>query len=167
MQLPALLSALLLAGSALLEQADAAPQITTFAGTGAKGFSGDGGSAAGAQFNGVFGLTRGPDGALYICDCDNQRVRKVAPDGTISTVAGNGTRGYSGDGGPAVEAALNEPYEVRCDKAGNVFFVERLSAVVRRVDGKMVVRGHGAAGVFRRRRAGGEGADERAAQHRL
>ena len=136
MKLPALLSALILTVSALSEQACAAPQITTFAGTGAKGFSGDGGPAAGAQLNGAFGLARGSDGALYICDCDNQRVRKVAPDGTISTVAGNGTRGYAGDGGPAAEAALNEPYEVRFDKTGNVFFVERLNAVVRRVDAK-------------------------------
>ena len=136
MKIPALLTALLLAGFALLPQTQAAPQLTTFAGTGSKGFSGDGGPAAGAQVNDPFGIARGPDGALYICDCDNQRVRKVEPDGTISTVAGNGTRGYSGDGGPAREAALNEPYEVRFDKMGNVFFVERLSAVVRRVEAK-------------------------------
>ena len=120
----------------LLAVSSAAPALETFAGTGAKGFSGDGGPAARAQVNNPFGIARGPDGALYICDTDNQRVRKIAPDGTISTVAGNGTRGYSGDGGPATGAALNEPYEVRFDKAGNVFFVERLSAVVRRVDAK-------------------------------
>ena len=139
MKLSAIFSVLIFTGSVFLEQADAAPQLTTFAGTGAKGFSGDGGPAANAQVNNPFGLARGPDGALYICDCDNQRVRKVAPDGMISTVAGNGTRGYSGDGGPAKDAALNEPYEVRFDKAGNVFFVERLNALVRRVDAKTPV----------------------------
>src|SRR5947199_9014589 len=106
--------------------ADPPPSISTFAGTGQKGFAGDGGLTAAAQLRGPYGITRGPDGALYICDCDNQLVRRAAPDGTISTVAGNGKRGYSGDGGPATQAELNEPYEVRFDKAGNMFFVERL-----------------------------------------
>jgi len=133
---PVILNAIFLAGLALSQTAEAAPQITTFTGTGVKGFAGDGGPAAQAQVNNPFGIARGPDGALYICDTDNQRVRKVAPEGTISTIAGNGTRGYAGDGGPAVAAALNEPYEVRFDQAGNVFFVERLSATVRRVDAK-------------------------------
>ncbi len=131
MKLPAVFGILL-----LTLVARAAPEMTTCAGTGVKGFSGDGGPAANAQVNNPFGLARGPDGALYICDCDNQRIRKVAADGTISAVAGNGTRGYSGDGGLAKDAALNEPYEVRFDKMGNVFFVERLNAVVRRVDTK-------------------------------
>lgn len=113
-----------------------ASEVTTFAGTGAKGFSGDGGPAAKAQINDPFGLVRGPDGALYFCDTDNQRVRRIALDGTISTVAGNGTKGYSGDGGPALAAALNEPYEVRFDAAGDLYFVERLNHLVRKVDHK-------------------------------
>ena len=125
--------------------------VTTFAGAGTKGFSGDGGPAAAAELNNPFAIARGPDGALYICDTDNQRIRKVAPDGTISTVAGNGTRGYSGDGGPATQAALNEPYEVRWDQGGNMFFVERLNHLVRRVDAKTgvvsTVTGNGQAGV--------------------
>ena len=107
--------------------------ISTFAGTGIKGYSGDGGPAAQAQINNPFGLMRGPDGALYFCDTDNHVIRRVAADGTISTVAGNGTRGYSGDGGPALKAQLNEPYEVRFDKNGTLFFVERLNHIVRRV----------------------------------
>ena len=85
--------------------ADPPRQISTFAGTGQKGFAGDGGPATAAQLSGPYGITRGPDGALYICDCDNSLVRRVAPDGTISTVAGNGKRGYSGDGGPATKAS--------------------------------------------------------------
>jgi DNA-binding beta-propeller fold protein YncE len=127
-----------------------AAQISTFAGTGVKGFSGDGGPAVNAQLNNPFAIARGPDGALYLCDTDNQRIRKVTPDGLISTVAGNGTRGWSGDDGPATQAALNEPYELRWDQGGNLFFVERLNHLVRRVDAKTgvisTVAGTGQAG---------------------
>lgn len=115
--------------------ADAAT-VTNLAGTGQKGFSGDGGPAIAAQINDPCGLTRGPDGALYVCDTHNHRIRRIAPDGGITTVAGTGERGYSGDGGPATAARLNEPYEVRFDKAGNLYEVERLSHTVRRVDVK-------------------------------
>lgn len=108
--------------------------ITTVAGTGAAGFSGDNGPANSAQLHGPTGLTRGPGGALYVCDTDNQSIRKITPDGVISTVAGTGHRGYSGDGGPATKAELNEPYEVRFDKFGNMFFCERLNHVIRRID---------------------------------
>jgi len=99
--------------------AAAGRQITAFAGTGLAGYSGDNGAAGTAQLNNPYGITRGPDGALYICDMENHRIRKVSRDGNISTVAGTGKRGYSGDGGPALQAELNEPYEVRFDKAGN------------------------------------------------
>lgn len=111
-------------------------EIRTVAGTGLKGFSGDGGPAAAAQLNNPFGVARSPDGALYICDTDNHRIRRIGRDGIITTMAGNGVRGYSGDGGPATEAQLNEPYEVRFDALGNVFFVERMDHTVRRVDAK-------------------------------
>ncbi len=114
----------------------AAAEIHTLAGTGTKGFTGDGGPAAKAQVNDPFGLTRGPDGALYFCDTDNHRIRKIAPDGTISTVAGTGEKGYSGDGGPATAAKLNEPYEVRFDAAGNLYWCERASHTVRKLDAK-------------------------------
>jgi sugar lactone lactonase YvrE len=110
-----------------------AAEIRTIAGDGTKGYSGDGGPADKARMNNVFGLVRGPDGALYVCDTDNQRVRRIGSDGLISTVAGNGKKGYSGDGGPATEAALNEPYEVRFDAAGDLYIVERLNHVVRKV----------------------------------
>jgi len=112
------------------------PQMVTFAGTGQAGYSGDGGPAAQAKLDQPFGIVRGPDRALYICDTNNHIVRRVAPDGAISTIAGAGKRGYSGDGGPATKAELNEPYEVRFDRRGNMFFVERLNHVVRRVDAK-------------------------------
>jgi DNA-binding beta-propeller fold protein YncE len=113
-----------------------AATISTFAGTGAKGFSGDGGPAAAAQLADPNGIARGPDGALYICDTMNHRIRRVTPDGKIATVAGNGEKGYAGDGGPALAAKLNEPYEVRFDRAGNVCWVERLNHLIRKLDAR-------------------------------
>lgn len=113
-----------------------AATVTTFAGTGTKGFSGDGGPATKAELNNVFGVARGPDGFLYICDMDNARVRRVGPAGTIETYAGNGVRGRKGDGGPADKASLNMPYELAWDKAGNLFIVELANNAVRRVDAK-------------------------------
>jgi DNA-binding beta-propeller fold protein YncE len=110
--------------------------IQNFAGNGTKGLSGDGGPAPAAQLADPGGIARGPDGALYICDTANHRIRRVAPDGKISTFAGTGEKGWSGDGGPATAAKLAEPYEVRFDRAGNVYWVERLSHSVRRVDAK-------------------------------
>lgn len=111
-------------------------QIETMAGVGKPGFSGDNGPAAQAQINNPYGLTMGPDGALYFCDMGNHRIRKISGDGIITTVAGNGAKGWSGDDGPALEARLNEPYEVRFDKLGNMFFVEMRNHIVRRVDAK-------------------------------
>lgn len=113
-----------------------AGNVETFAGTGVKGFSGDNGPANKAQLNNPFHIARGPDGALYICDVDNHRVRKVAKDGIITTVAGSAKKGYAGDGGPATSASLNQPYEIAWDKAGNLYFVEIGNHVVRKVDAK-------------------------------
>lgn len=111
-------------------------RIETIAGTGEAGYSGDDGPAKNAQLNNPFGIVRGPDGALYICDTGNHAIRKILPDGTIHTVAGTGKAGYSGDGGSALQAKLNEPYEVRFDAQGDLYFVERLNHVVRKVDMK-------------------------------
>ena len=109
-------------------------QIATFAGTGKKGYAGDGGPATHAQLNNPFGIVKGPGGALYVCDTGNHVIRRIATNGIITTVAGTRKGGYSGDGGPALKAELNEPYEVRFDKAGNMYFVEMRNHVVRRVD---------------------------------
>ena len=111
-------------------------QIDTFAGVGRAGNSGDGGAATRALLDNPFGVVRGPDGALYVCDTMNHVIRKVSTAGTISRVVGSGMAGYSGDGGPAADAKLNEPYEVRFDKKGNMFWVERASHVVRRLDAR-------------------------------
>jgi hypothetical protein len=86
--------------------------ITTAAGTGVAGFSGDGGPAAAAQIDSPRGLAALPEGGYLIADTGNQRVRLVLPDGTITTVAGNGVRGFAGDGGPATEAELSNPFAI-------------------------------------------------------
>ncbi|HUZ97205.1 MAG TPA: hypothetical protein VMU57_20055 [Edaphobacter sp.] len=98
--------------------------ITTIAGTGVPGFSGDGGPAHAAQLNYPNGIALDSAGNLYIADSDNQRVRKVATDGTISTVAGNGKGEHSGDGGPAREAGLYGPEDVVTDSVGNLYIFE-------------------------------------------
>ena len=110
--------------------------IETFAGTGQADYSGDGGPATNAKLDQPFGIVRGPGGALYVCDTNNHVIRRVDRKGIITTVAGIGKKGYSGDGGLATKAELNEPYEIRFDKQGNMFFVERLNHTVRRVDVK-------------------------------
>ena len=120
-----------------LALAAAPKQITTIAGTGTAGFSGDGGPGTAGQINNPYGLTIGPDGALYFCEVDNHRVRRLdLKTHTLSTVAGSGKQGYAGDGGPALAASLNQPYEVRFDKAGDMFFVEMQNHVLRRVDAR-------------------------------
>jgi streptogramin lyase len=96
--------------------------------------AGDGTPASVGQ---PFGVEIGPDGALYICEIQNHRVRRLdLKSGELTTVAGSGKKGYAGDGGPATKAELNEPYEVRFDRAGNMLFVEMQNQLVRRVDAK-------------------------------
>ena len=110
--------------------------ISTFAGTGKQGFSGDGGPATAAQIDNPFGLVRGPDGALWFCEYTGQRIRKVNPDGTIHAMAGSSKKGYSGDGGPALEATFNLPHEIRFDKEGNYYIADMTNHAIRRVDAK-------------------------------
>jgi sugar lactone lactonase YvrE len=109
--------------------------ITTAIGTGEKGFAGDGGPASRALLNGPFDIAFDPVGNLYFSDTFNNRIRRVdARTGAISTIAGNGDKGYSGDGGPATAASLAEPYGVAVDRAGNVYTADRLNRRVRRID---------------------------------
>jgi streptogramin lyase len=113
-----------------------AAEIRTVAGTGVKGSAGDGGPATAAQIDNPFGVIRGPDGNLWFCEYTGQRVRKITPDGNIHIVAGSGAKGYSGDGGPALQATFNLPHEIRFDKKGDLFIVDMQNHAVRRVDMK-------------------------------
>src|ERR1051326_7596571 len=100
----------------------------TRAGTGAPGYSD-------TQVNNPYGLVIGPDGALYFCDLDNQRIRRLdLATHRLTTIAGTGERGYRGDGGPAAAAALNMPHEIQFDRAGNLYIAERDNHVIRKVD---------------------------------
>ncbi|KUL55364.1 hypothetical protein ADL22_00230 [Streptomyces sp. NRRL F-4489] len=124
-------------------------KISTVAGTGTAGFSGDGGPATAARLNRPFGVAVDSTGALYIAEYGNHRVRKVTADGNISTVAGTTSAGSNGDGGPAVSAQLNRPYGVAVDGAGVLYITEDGSHRVRKVtaDGTIcTVAGTGTAG---------------------
>ncbi len=115
----------------------APPTISTTVGTGRAGDSGDGGPAAQAVLNQPFDLVFDAAGNLYLADTGNHRIRRVdARSATITTVAGSGTKGFSGDGGPATQARLNEPYGLAIDDQGNLYFADRLNFRVRRVDGR-------------------------------
>lgn len=111
-------------------------EIRTVAGTGSPDFSGDGGPATTAGLHHPFGVEVGPDGHLYVCDMSNHVIRRIDRDtGVITSIAGTGgVSGYTGDGGPAGQAQMNEPYEIRFDARGNLFVVEMMNHIVRRID---------------------------------
>ena len=108
--------------------------ITTVAGNGKIDFSGDGGPATSASLYRPSGVALDSDGNIYIADTQNVRIRKVDTSGNISTVAGNGAIGYSGDGGLAVNAALFYPMGVAVDGAGNMYVADKNAYVVRKVN---------------------------------
>jgi streptogramin lyase len=117
--------------------ADPAPTITSPVGTGKKGFAGDDGPAEKAELDQPFDVAFDRAGNLYLSDTFNHRIRKVdAKTGIITTVAGNGKKGFAGDGGKATDASLNEPYGIALDSDGNLFIVDRLNYCVRKVDAK-------------------------------
>jgi DNA-binding beta-propeller fold protein YncE len=119
---------------------NAAPVITSVAGTGQKGYTGDGGPATQAKLDQPFDVLIDAAGNLYFSDTNNHAVRKVdGKSGVITTVAGTGTKGFSGDGGPAVKAQLFEPYGIDLDADGNLYIVDRLNRCVRRVDAKGII----------------------------
>ena len=117
-----------------IRRVDASGTITTIVGTGERGYSGDGGPAVEARLNGPTGVAVDGSGGLYITDRLNHRIRRVDASGTITTIVGTGERGYSGDGGPAVAARLNLPWDLAVDGSGNLYIADTQNRRVRRVD---------------------------------
>jgi sugar lactone lactonase YvrE len=160
-----LLTAWFAACGAIPLEAAAPGTIETIAGTGQASDGGSGGKATETNIGNPFGVELGPGGALFITEVSNHRVRRLdLKTGELSTVAGCGRKGYAGDGGPATEALLNEPYEVRFDAEGNMYFVEMQNHLIRRVDARTgrisTVAGTGQPGY------GGDGGPARQAQFR-
>jgi sugar lactone lactonase YvrE len=112
----------------------ASGRITTVVGTGRREFSGDGGPAAAAAINGARAVAVGPRGDLFICEREGNRIRQVDAAGIIRTVAGTGAAGYSGDGGPALQATFRGPKWVDVDPQGAIYVVDTENHCVRRID---------------------------------
>jgi sugar lactone lactonase YvrE len=111
-----------------------AGEVTRIAGTGRSGFSGDGGPAIEAELGWVYDLTVDPAGNVYLVDAEHHRIRMVDTTGVITTVAGTGRPGYSGDGGPATDARLYNPAGIDIDQAGNIYLADDWNNVIRRID---------------------------------
>jgi hypothetical protein len=119
---------------------DPSGNLAAFAGTGQPGFSGDGGPADKAQLNGPWSLAIDGEDNVFIGDYENSRVRRVDPDGAITTVAGNGEVGTGGDGGLATEAQLESPSGLDVDGAGNLYIADEENALIRIVDSAGIIR---------------------------
>ena len=135
------------AGNSRIRVVSAAGVISTFAGNGATGFSGDNGPAIAAQFNGPADLAIAPNGDLYVADFYNQVVRKIS-GGVVTTVAGNGSYGYGGDGNQAASALLAGPSGIALDAAGNLYIADAYNNRVRMVRNGVIttVAGNGTPG---------------------
>ena len=119
-------------GNGRIRKVDSSGIISTVAG-GGKGL-GDGGPATGAALGNPVGLAIDPAGNIYVAEVDNNRVRKISTSGTITTVAGTGTAGFTGDGGTGTSAQLNNPHGVGVDGAGNVYIADTLNYRIRKVN---------------------------------
>ncbi len=122
-----------------VRKVDTRGNITTIAGNGVAGFSGDGGEATKAQINLPSGVVVDEDGNVFISDRSNQRIRVVNNKGLISTYAGNGIDGFKGDSGPATQAQLSKPFGIALDKKGNLYIADRGSNRVRKVSPQGII----------------------------
>ncbi len=137
--------------NSVIRKIDTSGIITTIAGDGTSGFAGDGGAATSAKFYAPVAVAADKKGNLFICDANNHRVRKVGQSGIITTFAGKGGSGFSGDGGQADSALLNNPYGLAIDKFGNIFISDRNNNRIRKVDTNNIITtiaGTGTAGYF-------------------
>ena len=126
---------------------DADGIISAVAGDGTQGYSGDGEAALSAQLNWPCGLAIGSDGSLYIADSENHCVRKVDPEGMITTIAGTGVEGDSGDGGLAINAELTTPNGVLVDSHGNIFIADEFAHRVRKIDPNGIIQTYAGTGI--------------------
>ncbi|MZH02657.1 MAG: hypothetical protein F3745_04450, partial [Nitrospinae bacterium] len=131
----------------VISRIDTKGNMTRFAGTGESGFDGDGGKATDAKLKLPAGLTFDKKGNLYIADRENHRVRKVDTRGIITTVAGNGTPGFGGDGGKATQAMLRHPSGIAVDEKGNIFISDRSNERVRVVNSKGIISTYAGNGI--------------------
>ena len=121
-------------GNQRIRKIDTGGIISTIAGTGVQGFSGDGAAATLAQLNQPAGVSVDSSGNVYIADFTNSRIRKINSSGIISTIAGTGVQGYAGDGGAATLAQLNQPYGVAVDVTGNIFIADYFNQRIRKIN---------------------------------
>jgi sugar lactone lactonase YvrE len=126
-------------GNHRIRKVDTAGVISTVAGNGNSEFSGDGGPATSAGVLAPFGVTVDPAGNIFITDSVNGRIRTVDSSGIISTTAGNGSTGFGGDGGPATDASLSNPFGVATDNSGNLFIADQNNNRIRKVDSAGVI----------------------------
>jgi streptogramin lyase len=134
----------------VVRQVDSSGVIATVAGNGMAGYAGDGGPGRLAELNQPTRLRLGPDGALYIADTGNNVIRRLDLNGIITTFAGTGEAGYAGDDGPADEALLQSPYDMRFSPEGDLYVADAGNHVVRRIDAQgtiTTVVGTGQAGL--------------------
>ena len=108
--------------------------MSTFAGTGEKVHNGDGGKASEAGIFGARAVCVDGRGNTYICEREGNTLRRIDADGIITTVAGTGAKGYTGDGGPAIDCEFNGPKAIRCDADGNVLIVDTENHAIRKYD---------------------------------
>ncbi|HTB32456.1 MAG TPA: T9SS type A sorting domain-containing protein [Bacteroidia bacterium] len=126
-------------GNGRIRKIDTSGIISSIAGNGAYGFSGDGGSALNAEFEDPAGICGDKSGNIYVADEFNNRVRKISKSGIISTVAGSASRGYSGDGGPATGAELYYPSSVAVDDSNNIFIADESNNAIRKVNSSGII----------------------------
>ena len=139
------------AGNFVVRKITTSGIISTVAGNGTIGYSGDGGPATNAQLSRNSGLATDAVGNIYISDYYNQRIRKINSGGVINTVAGTGTPGFSGDGGPATAAQIHSPGELCLDTAGNIYFSDESNHRVRKINTSGVITtfaGNGGTGFY-------------------
>jgi RHS repeat-associated protein len=135
-------------GNNRIRKVDTNGIISTVAGTGASGFSGDGGPAKEAELRYPAGVAVDAAGNVFIGDYRNHHIRKVETNGIISTVAGNGVEGYGGDDGPAIQAKLRYPYGVAVDVSGNLYIADYLNSRIRKVDTNGIITTVAGTGAF-------------------